>query len=333
MNFIREKLTDDFIKNTFAVILLILLLIAATPFKNLLLLTFIFTFIFSRIQNSIYTKIEKTIRINKKIITIFLFMLLIALVVISLLIYVPKLSNEIVLMKKDFVSIISSNENPIIKKYSTQILNWDYVSYFRNNSDTTLRTLSEVQKGAVSFFLSIILSLFILLEEKKIKELGTKLSKSKLEFFYNYYKNLGKKFLNSFGKVIQVQLTIAMINSVLSLIGLMILGFPEPIALGFMIFVFSLIPVLGVTISLIPLCLIAFKIGGINKIIAVLILIAILHALESYVINPKLMSDKAHLPIFITFLALIIGEHLLGVWGLLISIPLLMFFMDIFEVK
>lgn len=172
-----------------------------------------------------------------------------------------------------------------------------------------------------------------MLEEKPIKELGSKLSNSKLDFLYKYYGELGKKFINSFGKVIQVQLVIALINSILSVLGLMILGFPEPIALGFMILILSLIPVLGVVISLVPLCLIAFKIGGINKIAAVLILIAILHALESYVINPKLMSEKSHLPIFVTFLALVIGEHLFGVWGLLLTIPLIMFFMELFDIK
>lgn len=335
MNFIKEKLTEDSVKKITAILLLVMLLFALSPFKNLLLLTFIFTFIFSKMQNSIHdiTKKKLGVNLNKKLITILLFFITIGLIVLSLLIYIPKLSTELMQMKDNLFNIIVSSDNPLIQKYSEYVLKWDYISYFKENSDATFKTLSSVQQGAVTFFLSLILTLFFLLEEKSIKELGEKMKTSKLHFLYNYYIILGKKFLNSFGKVIQVQLIIAIINSLLSVVGLMVLGFPEPIALGFMIFIFSLIPVLGVTISLIPLSLIAFKIGGIYKIIEILILIVVLHSLEAYAISPKLMSEKSHLPIPITFLTLIIGEHLFGIWGLLITIPLLMFFMELLDVK
>jgi HAE1 family hydrophobic/amphiphilic exporter-1 len=68
--------------------------------------------------------------------------------------------------------------------------------------------------------------------------------------------------------------------------------------------------IIGISI---PLSIIAFKIGGIVKVIEVLVMIAVLHALESYVLNPKLMSMKTKLPVFLTFIILLIGEHLMGI--------------------
>ncbi|MDF2505130.1 MAG: putative permease [Clostridium sp.] len=111
------------------------------------------------------------------------------------------------------------------------------------------------------------------------------------------------------------------------------MGFPKLLALGFMIFLLSLIPVAGVIISLIPLCLIAFKIGGMVKIVYILIMVAIIHLVESYILNPKLMSEKTKLPIFFTFVILIVSEHFMGIWGLLLGIPLFMFIIEILGVK
>jgi len=118
----------------------------------------------------------------------------------------------------------------------------------------------------------------------------------------------------------------------LSVIALWIMGFPQLIALGIMIFLLGLIPVAGVVISLIPLSIIAYSIGGLMYIIYILITIAILHAIEAYFLNPKLMSAKTDLPIFYTFIVLIFSEHFLGVWGLIIGIPIFMFLLDILEV-
>jgi predicted PurR-regulated permease PerM len=58
-------------------------------------------------------------------------------------------------------------------------------------------------------------------------------------------------------------------------------------------------------------------------------MVVVLHALESYVLNPKLMSSKTNLPTFITFIILVFGEHFLGVWGLILGIPIFIFFLDL----
>jgi predicted PurR-regulated permease PerM len=95
----------------------------------------------------------------------------------------------------------------------------------------------------------------------------------------------------------------------------------------------SLIPVAGVAISFIPLSMIAFRMGGFVEILYVIIMILTLHALEAYVLNPKLMSVKTELPVFFTFLILIFSEHFMGIWGLIIGIPIFIFILDLLEFK
>ena len=60
--------------------------------------------------------------------------------------------------------------------------------------------------------------------------------------------------------------------------------------------------------------------------------IAIIHAGEAYVLNPKLMSSKTDLPVFYTFVVLIFSQQFFGVWGLIIGIPVFVFLLDVLEV-
>lgn len=100
-----------------------------------------------------------------------------------------------------------------------------------------------------------------------------------------------------------------------------------------MILLLGLIPVAGVIISLIPLCIIAFSIGGFIKVLYIAIAVMIVHAIEAYILNPKLMSSKTNLPVFYTFVVLIISEHFFGIWGLIIGIPLFVFALDVLDVN
>ena len=108
---------------------------------------------------------------------------------------------------------------------------------------------------------------------------------------------------------------------------------PQIIALGLMVFILSLIPVAGVIISLIPLSLVAYSVGGLRYVIYIFIVIMIIHAIEAYILNPKFMSSKTELPIFYTFVVLLVGEHFLGTWGLIVGVPIFTFLLDILGVK
>lgn len=108
---------------------------------------------------------------------------------------------------------------------------------------------------------------------------------------------------------------------------------PQIIALGLMVFILSLIPVAGVIISLVPLSIVGYSVGGIRYVVYILIMILVIHALESYVLNPKFMSSKTELPIFYTFLVLLVAEHFLGTWGLIVGVPIFTFLLDILDIK
>lgn len=303
---------------------------------NLFLLTFIFTYITYSFQKGISTRLNKFFKVNPILIIISLYLVLSAAIGFFVSTYIPviiKQLGEIIteISSFNFDSINIGFLTPYVSKYIHEI---DFISIIKGAGlDQILKYVSNLGAWGFNVFVALILSLFFLVEKDKIKEFFSKFENSKISMVYEYTLDFGTNFLNSFGKVIQAQLIIAFVNSILSTIALFMFHFPQVLGLGVMIFIFSLVPVAGTIASLIPLCIIAYTIGGFKTIFYVLILIAVLHALESYVLNPRFMADKTELPVFIVFITLLISEHFMGVWGLLLGIPLLMFILDLLNVN
>ena len=99
----------------------------------------------------------------------------------------------------------------------------------------------------------------------------------------------GGNFCRTFGKVMKVQVIIALVNAILSMIVLTVLDFPQVMSLGIMIFLLGLIPFAGVIISLVPLSIIAFNIGGIGKAITVVVAVVLIHIVVTYI--PECEAD------------------------------------------
>lgn len=301
---------------------------------NMFLLTFIFSYLGYTAQNFV---LSKTKIINSRLLKAII--IIIYLAAITLAGYI--LYNYIPIIISELKSIIEQATLFYNQTYENETLNYiislskeiKLSDYINNNFETLLKSISNIGKWGFDIFIAVILSLFFILEKHRIVRFTSGFKTSKVGIIYDELAFFGRKFLQSFGKVIQTQITISFINCVLSMIMLYILKFPQIFGLGFMIFVLGLIPVAGVVISLIPLSIIAFSIGGFKMILYILALIAVLHALESYVLNPKLMSQKTKLPVFYTFVVLIVSEHVIGIWGLIIGIPIFIFILDVLEVR
>jgi len=247
--------------------------------------------------------------------------------------YLPIITIEIGQLIKRITAFYAQPHDNIFMNYVEKVISSDQITaYLENGVSFLLKSFSDISKTSIDMLLALILSLFFLLEKPRLQEFTKKFKDSKIAPFYYEIEFFGKKFTRTFGKVIEAQFIIAFINCILSVIALTILGFQQIFGLAIMIFFLGLIPVAGVIISLVPLCLIAYTIGGFIKVIYVIIAVAIIHAVEAYILNPKLMSSKTDLPVFYTFVVLLFSEHFFGVWGLIIGIPVFVFLLDVLEV-
>jgi predicted PurR-regulated permease PerM len=121
--------------------------------------------------------------------------------------------------------------------------------------------------------------------------------------------------------VVRGQLTICLVNGTLTFIGLAIFGVKFAFVLATIALLFSLIPIFGTIISSVPIVLIALSQSW-KKGIGMLFWIIGIHALEAYVLNPKILGSAARLhPVVVAF-ALIAGERTYGIIGALFAAPL-----------
>lgn len=309
--------------------LIILILYSVRSLINIILLTFIFSFL----MNGLVEFTMKRIKFNRSILVLLLYSVIVSLLTVGAVKYLPIITMEIsqVIGQISNFSIQSYN-NPVFSFIEPIISSAQITSYIENGFSFLLKSITDISTVSVQVLISLILSLFFLLEKPRLLAFTSKFKKSKVAPFYLEIEYFGSKFSRTFGKVIEAQFMIALINTFLTVIVLIILGFPQIFGLAIMVFFLGLIPVAGVIISLIPLSLIAYTIGGFLTVIYLLTAIMVIHAIEAYILNPKLMSSKTDLPVFYTFIVLIFSQHFFGVWGLIIGIPVFVFLLDILDV-
>lgn len=337
MEILIAFLKKPIVKQFFVFVLLGIGIYLLRHLATLLLLTFIFIYVFNSAEKVINRLLNKLFRVNRLVITALLYIVFVGLLVLIIRVYVPVLITQITALIGNISDyLLKVKDLPPDNLYSRILVyistNVDLSKYVGDSGKTILNFLTNIGTTSLYVFLALVLSLFFMIEKKKIATFIGRFKESKLYWMYDDVRYFIKKFTNSFGKVIQNQILISLINAVLSIILLLILGFPDIGGLGAMIFLLGLVPVAGVFISLIPLSIIAFSTGGVTYVFYILILIAVLHTLESYVLNPKLMSRATRMPVFFTLLVLLISEHFFGIWGLIVGLPLTMFLLDVLDV-
>ena len=327
INFFRSKGFSKII----TLFILIAILYSIGSMIHLVLFTFLFAFLMGRLQTIISRYLDRIVKINPKVILFVIYSAVVLALVLVIYKYLPIISLQIRVLVMELVHFY--NNPPEGEVFNFIISTIDKLPLdLESNVQRIYVYASEIGGMLIQVLISIVLSLFLLLEKDKIISFVSRFKEGYFSMFFINLELFGKKFINTFGKVIEVQFLIASTNAVISLLGLWLLDFPQLIGLGIMIFFLGLIPVAGVIISLVPLCMIAYNIGGITTVLAVLVMIAIIHALEAYILNPKFMSVKTNLPTFVTLAVLLVSEHFLGVWGLIIGIPIFIFVVDMLEI-
>ncbi|MBC1722615.1 AI-2E family transporter [Listeria seeligeri] len=326
-----EKLKENNTARRVLVFILIgIVLYLLRSMINLILLTFIFAFLVTRLENVIL----KRVRIPRKLIVIVLYTLVALFLYVAIVHFLPILIDQISQLVDSLVKIYNNPPDNAIAKWFVGFLKESNIEkYLQTGVDFIIVSLSGIGSVGLSFFLALILSLFFSLEKERVTSFTGQFLTSKVGFIFKEAAFFGKKFVGTFGVVLEAQLMIALVNTIITTIALYLMDFPQLLSLSIMVFVLGLIPVAGVIISCVPLVLIAYSVGGLQDVFYILLTVVIVHAIETYILNPKLMSSKTNLPVFYTFIVLIFSETFFGVWGLIVGIPVFVFLLDILDVR
>ena len=299
---------------------------------NTILLTFIFTYLIVHWIRLLQRFVPHLPPVLIVIVTYILLILGLYYVVTD---YLPLLVEQIVKMVDSLIKFYQSPDmKTTLQWVNRYVSNGTIISQAKHGMQLAVSTLTSLGTLTFAFVMSLILSFFYTIELRQMNEFSRQfLSSKSLGWFFNDLYYFGKKFVNTFGVVLEAQFFIAICNTVITMICLTFMHMPQIFALGLMVFILSLIPVAGVIISLVPLSMVAYSVGGWRYIAYVLIMVVVIHAIEAYVLNPKFMSSRTELPIFYTFVVLLVSEHLFGTWGLIVGVPIFTFLLDIADVK
>lgn len=192
-----------------------------------------------------------------------------------------------------------------------------------NNLIGAVRNIGgKIASVSSSFLLSLLFSFLIILDLPKLTQSVRNLENTRLCFIYLSVADNIKDFSQVLGRALEAQLIIATINSILTALGITALGLGENVAfLSVIVFFCSFIPVVGVFISSIPICLIALQAEGLQIMGLAILMITAIHLIEGYILNPRVYGSYMRINPVIVLIILTIGGKLFGFWGLLLGVP------------
>lgn len=216
-------------------------------------------------------------------------------------------------LKGDTVNgIIDSIQNINIDQFINQDKLLDYA-----------KSAFNVVKGIFSLCVAIIISIYILLERKNIKEFLKKFGKA--TFKPETYERLAiycDKSNDTFFKYLGSQLIDAIIVGILITVAMLIMGVDYAYLLGPMVGLFNLIPYFGAIIGCVVAILVTILTGGLPKAIVVAIVIIILQQIDANIINPRIVGNSLKVSPILVIFAVTIGGAYFGIIGMFLAVPI-----------
>lgn len=264
----------------------------------------------------------------------------IAILLIVLLIncVIPPVRESIVDLVKNIPSYIdeakhfidAQDGDSILKKINIdeitkKITEIDFASFL--SADRLMEyvnTVIGVFSAVFSVFVTIIVSIYILLERGNIKEFLKKLGKA--VFDSQAYTRVSKYFRKSNSILldfIYCQIIDGIIVGILVSIAMSIIGVKYSILLGMFIGIFNIIPYFGAIIAIAIAVLITLFTGGVEQTIIMAVTVIILQQIDSNIINPKILGDGLKISPILVIAAVTIGGEFFGILGMFLAVPII----------
>lgn len=183
--------------------------------------------------------------------------------------------------------------------------------------------VSSFISGIFNAIISTALAIYMLLGKEHLTSIFSKLwqaySPSKItQAFIKYLKIVD----HSFEHFIRGQLMEALVLGIICYIGMLILGFEYALVISFLVGITNVIPLFGPYIGAVPSFLLLLVVNPIHA-LWFIVYVAALQQLESNIIYPRVVGDAMGISGFWIMVAVIVGNSLFGITGILMGIPLL----------
>lgn len=219
-----------------------------------------------------------------------------------------------------------------IEPYNLEAL--QYVQkYITSNLGNFTSYILSIGSGIATFFISLILSIYVLKDSEYFINLWKKLynlvfRKSKLGYDIGY---VFKTVNETFSKFIKGQLLEAFFVGVLSAIALTIVGIDYAFIIGVIAGICNMIPYVGPIIGTILAAIMGLLSGNPLKILYAIISMLVVQQIDNNLLAPKIVGDSVGLHPVFTMMAILIGGNIGGLFGMLLSVPIAASFRVLFN--
>lgn len=266
--------------------------------------------------------------ISKKFLILAFYLLLVGFFLVGSLRFVPEFINDF----PSYTSQIETQIKTFIVSSATKYkLDFDYSILKEKIFDEGAKALKDfliifkgISKGFFYFVFSLLLNYLLFSEKRNLWETFAANPNSLMAYLYNFIYKRMSVFYWYFKKVIGGQAIISLINTLLTLIVVFSLDLPHKISLIFLVFIFGLIPAIGNVISNSILAITAFFSQGMFACVICLFFLVGVHKLE-YLLNSQIIGSIVRLPMFVILMSILLCEALMGLMGVVIAIPLVLF--------
>jgi predicted PurR-regulated permease PerM len=182
----------------------------------------------------------------------------------------------------------------------------------------TLSYLMLAFGGLASAFTVVILTVYLLID-------GPTVATSLIRLLPTPYRLSARRMFGEIGTQIghymRAQLITSAMAGVFTYVLLYFTGVPEPLALACLMALADAVPIVGFLVGTIPAVLLAIP-QGFGAAAIVLGGYILYHALESYVLVPRIFGKAMKMSSAVVLIAILIGGSLMGILGALLAIPI-----------
>jgi predicted PurR-regulated permease PerM len=192
--------------------------------------------------------------------------------------------------------------------------------------------LVTVGKGVLNFIIGIIVMVYLLLSRDQFVGQGKKLlfalfkKRATCDRILKHIRAINQIFSG----FVSGKLLDSLIIGIICIICLSILRIPYALLISIIVGITNIIPVFGPFFGAIPSAFLLLLTDP-KKCVIFIIFVIILQQVDGNIIGPKILGNSTGLSAFWVLFALLLFNHLLGFWGMLLGVPLFASFYYLFR--
>lgn len=172
MDFVKEFLSKEIVKSILFLAGVCIFLYLIRSILNLVLLTFLFAYLINSLENVVIDYLKKYIPIKKGIVTVIIYVCIIAGLIFTICNYLPIIINQSFSMikqaEKSYMDITIKDIPKGLGRYlSPMIEKINVKNYTQSGVDVAVKIATTIGKGSVNVFMALILSLFFVMEKDR----------------------------------------------------------------------------------------------------------------------------------------------------------------------